>query len=150
MALFFFFVLFFEVGVMHLDCCCFYSLPPFTDARTHPTLACDHRGINRNSLTFFLIEWRVEVILGFNENLFPFTEHLQHARKQRRRGRLARFFFPTLSSVSASTKLCREAVRSGRTAGVARDAQTDVRVRLYLARFPPTDARIRALIKYIC
>lgn len=122
--------------------------PPFTDAHTHPTLACDHRGINRNSLTFFLIEWRVEVILG-STRIFSPSRNIcstygrsaavwdSAAASEAAALRPTRSLFPTLSNVSASTKLCREAVRNGRAAGVARDAQTDVRVRL--SRTLPSD-----------
>lgn len=111
---------------------------PLSRTHTHPTLACDHRSINRISLTFLLIEWRVEVILGLTRIFSPSRNICSTYRRSAAvwdsseaagRGRLA-CFFPMLSNVSASTKLCREAVRNGRTAAVTRDAQTDVRVRL--------------------
>lgn len=78
---FVYFVLFFEVGIMHLDCCCCF-LSPLSRTHTHPTLACDHRSINIINISPNRVARRGHS--GFNENLFPFTEHLQHVQAQRR------------------------------------------------------------------
>lgn len=48
----------------------FFPLP-LSRTHTHPTLACDHRSINRISLAFFLIEWRAGVIQGLTRIFSP-------------------------------------------------------------------------------
>lgn len=129
----------------------FFSLP-LSRTHTHPTLACDHRGINRNSLTFFLIEWRVEVILGLTRIFSPSRNICSTCGRSAAVWDSAAdslFFFLSSRMFPPQQNFVERPSETGGRPG-SRVTHRLTSECVSLARFPPTDARICASIKYIC